>query len=255
MTAKNLNNGARMRILRALATDGLQTTNELAAATALTARQVRDNCAAARVEGLLVNVRDDVTNSLAYQITPLGRLRIEGDKACSGARASASVQAAGAAEHDVAPLSIVVKQEASDGGYSAAAPTAETMEDFIRRVPARLVSLQSAQGPLPCANGALRDVAEAGISGSAEPVEESAQPDLDSRVDAIDATEPAPPPEQYAICRAGQGHLADWPLRDMTIDAARQLAIDDAAAIGGEVVLYRCTPVGRAFPRIVFEEA
>jgi len=41
----------------------------------------------------------------------------------------------------------------------------------------------------------------------------------------------------------------------MTIEAARQLAIDDAAAIGGEVVLYRCIPVGRAFPRIVFEVA
>ena len=55
------------------------------------------------------------------------------------------------------------------------------------------------------------------------------------RVDAIDATEPAPPPEQYAICRAGQGHLSAWPLRDMTIDEARQLASDDAAAIGEEV--------------------
>jgi hypothetical protein len=41
----------------------------------------------------------------------------------------------------------------------------------------------------------------------------------------------------------------------MTIDAARQLAIDDAAAICGEVVLYRCVPIGKAFPRIVFEEA
>ncbi len=255
MTAKNLNNGARMRILRALATDGLQTTNELAGATALTAKQVRDNCAAARADGLLVNVRDDVTNSLAYQITPLGRRRIEGDKACSGSLSSDSGQTAGAADHDKVLLSIAVEQEASDSGYSAATPTTETMEDFIRRVPARLVSLQSAPGPLPCAIGALRDVSEAGISGSVEPVEESGQPDLDSRVDAIDATDPAPPPEQYAICRAGQGHLSAWPLRDMTIEAARQLAIDDAAAIGGEVILYRCTPIGKAFPRVVFEEA
>ena len=73
--------------------------------------------------------------------------------------------------------------------------------------------------------------------------------------DECDATEPAPPPEQYAICRAGQGHLSAWPLRDMTIEEARQLAIDDAAAVGGEVILYRCTAIGRAFPRIVFEEA
>ena len=78
---------------------------------------------------------------------------------------------------------------------------------------------------------------------------------MPDNVVSIFATEPEPPPEQYAICRSGQAHLSAWPLRDMTIDAARQLAIDDAAAICGEVVLYRCVPIGKAFPRIVFEEA
>ena len=71
----------------------------------------------------------------------------------------------------------------------------------------------------------------------------------------IDVTEPAQPPEQYAICRSGQAHLSAWPLRDMSLDAAKQLAVDDAVATHGEVVLYRCTPIGRAVPRIVFEDA
>ncbi len=97
--------------------------------------------------------------------------------------------------------------------------------------------------------------AAADTSGDDKASTDYVQAETPISVDAIDATEPAPPPEQYAICRAGQGHLSAWPLRDMTIDEARQLAIDDAAAIGGEVVLYRCVPIGKAFPRIVFEEA
>lgn len=228
MTAKNLNNGARMRILRALATDGLQTTNELAGAAALTAKQVRDNCAAARADGLLVNVRDDVTNSLAYQITPLGRRRIEGDKACSGSLSSDSGQTAGAADHDKGLLSIAVEQ-----ALARKYPRGNTcahVDDFSGVEDAEPYSDVSSGGP-------------------------SCESETPISVDAIDATEPAAPPEQYAICRAGQGHLSAWPLRDMTIEAARQLAIDDAAAIGGEVVLYRCVPIGKAFPRIVFEEA
>ena len=68
-------------------------------------------------------------------------------------------------------------------------------------------------------------------------------------------TEPAQPPEQYAICRSGQAHLSAWLLRDMSLDTAKQLAVDDAVATHGEVVLYRCTPIGRAVPRIVFEDA
>ena len=43
--------------------------------------------------------------------------------------------------------------------------------------------------------------------------------------------------------------------RPMHPDWARSLRDQCAAAIGGEVVLYRCVPIGKAFPRIVFEEA
>lgn len=70
-------NGARRKILASLAREGILTTDELAALTDLTAKQVRDNCAAARHEGLLTNERDDVTNHLAYKITPEGRQRID----------------------------------------------------------------------------------------------------------------------------------------------------------------------------------
>lgn len=255
MTAKNLNNGARMWILRALATDGLQTTNELAGAAALTAKQVRDNCAAARADGLLVNVRDDVTNSLAYQITPLGRRRIEGDKACSGSLSSDSGQTAGAADHDKGLLSIAVEQELSESVAPSGEHQLDSRAHFLRTEMRQALARKYPRGNT-CAHvddfSGVEDAEPYSDVSSGGPSCESETP---ISVDAIDATEPAPPPEQYAICRAGQGHLSAWPLRDMTIDEARQLAIDDAAAIGGEVVLYRCVPIGKAFPRIVFEEA
>ena len=171
-------NGARAKILRALAEYGLMPVLELAAAACLSPSQARDNANHAVTDGLVTKCRDDITNTLAYKITAAGR------------------------------------------GYLAER----------------------------CRNAAE----EPAVSAAVE-----AKPDYDAQDDvvAICATEPEPSPEQYAICRYGQAHLSAWPLREMTIEAARQLAIDDAAAIGGEVVLYRCVPIGKAFPRIVFEEA
>lgn len=70
------NNGARAQILRALYKNGIMTTSEIIGATNLTAQQVRDNANCAVKEGLVAKVRDDVTNHLAYRITPEGRLWI-----------------------------------------------------------------------------------------------------------------------------------------------------------------------------------
>ncbi len=189
-------NGARAKILRALAAEGMLTVSEIAETAGLNADQARDNANHAAKDGLVTKGRDDITNSLAYKITPSGRDYL--------------AERCPKAEHELSGSELVSERHLQEAMAS---------------------SLRS-------------DLAEYSV-----------QSDLAASVDAIDATEPAPPPEQYAICRAGQGHLSAWPLRDMTIEAARQLAIDDAAAIGGEVVLYRCVPIGKAFPRIVFEEA
>lgn len=189
-------NGARAKILRALAAEGMLTVSEIAETAGLNSDQARDNANHAAKDGLVTKGRDDITNSLAYKITPSGREYL--------------AERCRKAEHELPGAELVSERHLQEAMAS---------------------SLRS-------------DLAE-----------DSGQSDLAASVDAIDATEPAPPPEQYAICRAGHGHLSAWPLRDMTIEAARQLAIDDAAAIGGEVVLYRCVPIGKAFPRIVFEEA
>ena len=67
------NNGARAQILLALYKDGMMTTSEISGATNLTQQQVRDNANCAVKEGLVAKVRDDITNHLAYRITPEGR--------------------------------------------------------------------------------------------------------------------------------------------------------------------------------------
>jgi hypothetical protein len=66
-------NGARAKILRALSESGMLPTLELAEETGLTAKQVRDNCGAARKEGLLTTERDDVTGLAAHKLTTDGR--------------------------------------------------------------------------------------------------------------------------------------------------------------------------------------
>ena len=66
-------NGARIRILRALAIEGMLTTQELADKTGLTAGQARDNANHAISDALLIKKKDDVTGLLAYQISPIGR--------------------------------------------------------------------------------------------------------------------------------------------------------------------------------------
>ncbi len=223
-------NGARAKLLRALAADGMLTVSELADAAGLTASQARDNANHAVKDGLVTKGRDDVTNSLAYKITAAGRAYLA--ERCRKA-----------------------EQELSEAGPAQEKPPVETLEQFLLRD----LSEASASSPwgvkpvLAPEDQGSREAAD--TSGDAKASTDYVQAETPISVDAIDATEPAPPPEQYAICRAGQGHLSAWPLRDMTIEAARQLAIDDAAAIGGEVVLYRCVPIGKAFPRIVFEEA
>ena len=183
-------NGARAKILRALAEYGLMPVSELAAAACLSPAQARDNANHAVTDGLVTKCRDDITNTLAYKITAAGR------------------------------------------GYLA---------ERCRKAAEELSGARSVE----------ETQAVEPVGTSVDPIPES----MPDNVVSIFATDPEPPPEQYAICRSGQAHLSAWPLRDMTIEAARQLAIDDAAAIGGEVVLYRCVPIGKAFPRIVFEEA
>lgn len=223
-------NGARAKLLRALAADGMLTVSELAEAAGLSVTQARDNANCAVKDGLVTKGRDDVTNSLAYKITAAGRAHLA--ERCRKA-----------------------EQELSEAGPAQEKPPVETLEQFLLRD----LSEASASSPwgvkpviAPEDQGSI-DAAETPRDAKAST--DYGQAEAPISVDAIDATEPAPPAEQYAICRAGQGHLSAWPLRDMTIEAARQLAIDDAAAIGGEVVLYRCVPIGKAFPRIVFEEA
>lgn len=66
-------NGARAKILRALADFGMLPVSELAAASCLSASQARDNAHHAVNDGLATKGRDDVTNSLAYKITAAGR--------------------------------------------------------------------------------------------------------------------------------------------------------------------------------------
>lgn len=223
-------NGARAKLLRALAADGMLTVSELADAAGLTDSQARDNANHAVKDGLVTKGRDDVTNNLAYKITAAGRAYLA--ERCRKA-----------------------EQELSEAGPAQEKPPVETLEQFLLRDLAE-ASASSPWGVKPVIapdDQGSREAAD--TSGDDKASTDYVQAETPIRVDAIDATEPAPPPEQYAICRAGQGHLSAWPLRDMTIDEARQLAIDDAAAIGGEVVLYRCVPIGKAFPRIVFEEA
>ncbi len=223
-------NGARAKLLRALAADGMLTVSELAEAAGLTDSQARDNANHAVKDGLVTKGRDDVTNSLAYKITAAGRAYLA--ERCRKA-----------------------EQELSEAGPAQENPPVETLEQFLLRDLSE-ASASSPWGVKPViAPEDQWSIEAAETSGDAKESTDYDKAETPIRVDAIDATEPAPPPEQYAICRAGQGHLSAWPLRDMTIEAARQLAIDDAAAIGGEVVLYRCVPIGKAFPRIVFEDA
>lgn len=198
-------NGARRKILVSLAREGILTTDELAALTDLTAKQVRDNCAAARHEGLLTNERDDVTNHLAYKITPEGRQRID---------------YTGASDEPTE-----IPSEPAPSTVDIAPPTAEISTD----------DLVVDEWVVDTRTFAARDPEDE------PPAEEpAAEPHAD---------------ERYALCRAGDDHMSAWPLRLMSLDAAKQIAVDDASTINGEVVLYRCTPVGRAVPRFVFEEA
>lgn len=223
-------NGARAKLLRALAADGMLTVIELAGAAGLSVTQARENANHAVKDGLVTKGRDDVTNNLAYKITAAGRAYL--------------AERCRKAEHEL-----------SEAGPAQEKPPVETLEQFL----VRDMSEASARSPwgvkpvLAPEDQGSREAAD--TSGDAKASTDYVQAETPISVDAIDATEPAPPPEQYAICRAGQGHLSAWPLRDMTIEEARQLAIRDAAAIGGKVVLYRCVPIGKAFPRIVFEEA
>ena len=71
-------NGARAKILRSLAEHGMLTTTELAEHAGLTADQVRDNCGAARRDGLVASTRDEVLGRQAYKIMAEGRRWADG---------------------------------------------------------------------------------------------------------------------------------------------------------------------------------
>jgi hypothetical protein len=211
--AQTNQNGARAKILRALITNGMLTTVELAQQTGLTAQQVRDNANAAVSDRLVIKGKDCVTGSLGYQITALGRLWNDGK--LQNARATLSATTGGE-----------TAQPSPEAGAEPTAEISQTLTDFVT-------------DDLDTRRSYIANLGK-----------------MDSTtVHHIDVTEPAQPPEQYAICRSGQAHLSAWLLRDMSLDTAKQLAVDDAVATHGEVVLYRCTPIGRAVPRIVFEDA
>ena len=65
--------GARHQIIGALSRDGMLPVSELVSATGLTADQVKNNTSAAKQAGLIVSVRDDVTQQPAWKLTPAGR--------------------------------------------------------------------------------------------------------------------------------------------------------------------------------------
>ncbi len=223
-------NGARAKILRALAAEGMLTVSEIAETAGLNPDQARDNANHAAKDGLVTKGRDDITNSLAYKITTAGRAYLS--ERCAKAEQELSESVAPCGEYQIDSRSHFLRTE-------------------MRQALARKYPRGNTCAPVDDFSG-VEDAESHSDVSSGWPSCESETP---ISVDAIDATEPAPPPEQYAICRAGQAHLSVWPLRDMTIEEARQLAIDDAEAIGGEVVLYWCVQIGKAFPRIVFEDA
>ena len=74
MEPKNQQNGARAKILRALANaDCGLTTAELAESAGLTADQVRDNAGVAKKAGLLTIEQDEMTRFVTYHISQKGR--------------------------------------------------------------------------------------------------------------------------------------------------------------------------------------
>lgn len=74
MEQKTQQNGAREKILRALAgADCGFTTAELANLAGLTAGQVRDNAGAAKKAGLLTIEQDEMTRFVTYHVTQNGR--------------------------------------------------------------------------------------------------------------------------------------------------------------------------------------
>lgn len=241
-------NGARAKLLRALAAEGMLTVSELAEAAGLTDSQARDNANHAVKDGLATKGRDDVTNSMAYKITSAGREYLA-ERSHKDNAPTLPEAAPTCGEHQIDSRTHILRTEMRQrlaSTYANGYPVAnvdDTAQDDVRRG-ADGIALHH----FLCGSGQP-------LAVEGEHIEDCRLADLETNVDAIDATEPAPPPEQYAICRAGQAHLAVWPLRNMTLEEARQLAIDDAAAVGGEVVLYWCTQIGKAFPRIVFEEA
>lgn len=74
MEPKTQQNGARAKILRALANaDCGLTTAELAESAGLTAVQVRDNAGVAKKAGLLTIEQDEMTRFVTYHVTQKGR--------------------------------------------------------------------------------------------------------------------------------------------------------------------------------------
>ncbi|MBK7797526.1 MAG: helix-turn-helix transcriptional regulator [Saprospiraceae bacterium] len=74
MEPKTQQNGARAKILRALANaDCGLTTAELAESAGLTAGQVRDNAGVAKKAGLLTIEQDEMTRFVTYHIAQKGR--------------------------------------------------------------------------------------------------------------------------------------------------------------------------------------
>ena len=72
---KTQQNGARAKILRALANaDCGLTTAELAESAGLTASQVRDNAGVAKKAGLLTIEQDEMTRFVTYNISQKGRI-------------------------------------------------------------------------------------------------------------------------------------------------------------------------------------
>ena len=114
MEPKNQQNGARAKILRALANaDCGLTTAELAESAGLAAGQVRDNAGVAKKAGLLTIEQDEMTRFVTYHVTQTGR---EGLMAGDGASQAVSETGQEGEDHQA-------HSAPADRGETASAPT------------------------------------------------------------------------------------------------------------------------------------
>jgi hypothetical protein len=125
--------------MRAIYTEGMLPIKEICDLCGLTAKQARDNVGAAKLDGLLIAERDDVTASLAYKLTAEGKtwvtergLHLKNSKASRAIDAEFAESAAEIAEVTEDTLGPVVDEApsvaATEGGGEDAPSLAATAE-------------------------------------------------------------------------------------------------------------------------------